>query len=214
MLFVAIYDVKGHQDVGWRDLMLRPEIADLEDYGHDSRRIDAEQIRGVFDLRFTASLAELKGRLILERPPGGRGYTRWAGRHSFPVAAILEESALASGMPAWDEIVLDWGQLAVLPTSWSVRLAEWRGIYLITDMSDAAQYVGAAYGTDNLLGRWRSYAATGDGGNRDLRGHNPANFRFSILQRVSSDMDAEDVVAEEGSWKTRLLTRELGLNAN
>ncbi len=39
-----------------------------------------------------------------------------------------------------------------------------------------------------------------------------ASFAFSILQRVSPEMDPADVIALEGSWKERLHTREHGLN--
>ena len=53
-----------------------------------------------------------------------------------------------------------------MPKRWQATLAEWRGIYYIFDVSDGRGYVGSAYGTDNLLGRWRNYAASGHGGNR------------------------------------------------
>lgn len=67
----------------------------------------------------------------------------------------------------------------------------------------------------NLLGRWRNYAASGHGGNRLLRQRDPANFRFSILQRVSPDMDPADIVRLEATWKARLHTRApAGLNDN
>ena len=48
-----------------------------------------------------------------------------------------------------------------------------------------------------------------------LRQRDPKNFRFTILQRVSPDMDAGDVIRLEGTWKERLHTRSpLGLNDN
>ena len=41
------------------------------------------------------------------------------------------------------------------------------------------------------------------------------NSRFSILQRVSPDMEQADVIAVENSWKERLHKREpFGLNDN
>jgi hypothetical protein len=74
---------------------------------------------------------------------------------------------------------------------------------------------GSAYGEDNLLGRWQDYAVYGHGGNRLLRQRDPRNFRFTILQRVSPDMEAADVIRLEGSWKQRLHTHEpYGLNDN
>lgn len=74
---------------------------------------------------------------------------------------------------------------------------------------------GSASGGDKLLGRWLNYAASGDGGNGLLRGRDPHGFVFSMLQRVSPDMPAEDVVQVENTWKERLQTRAPnGLNDN
>lgn len=129
--------------------------------------------------------------------------------------AILEASALDAEMPPWEEICLTWEQLRVLPTPWKSKLSEWRAIYYIFDVSDGKGYVGSAYGGTNLLGRWLGYAAKGHGGNMLLRTRQPGNFRFSILQRVSPDMDAADVSRLEATWKERLHTRSpFGLNDN
>ena len=71
------------------------------------------------------------------------------------------------------------------------------------------------YGSENLLQRWLNYAASGHGGNRLLREREPENFQFTILERVSPDMDAEDVITLETRWKKRLHTRSPdGLNDN
>jgi hypothetical protein len=48
-----------------------------------------------------------------------------------------------------------------------------------------------------------------------LHKRDPRNFRFTILQRVSPDMDANDVIPLEGPWKDRLHTcPPHGLNDN
>jgi hypothetical protein len=131
-----------------------------------------------------------------------------------PVVAITEESKLAKAMPAWDELVVNWTDLDLLPSSWKAALQQWRGVYFIYDAVQERGYVGSAYGSDNLLGRWMNYAATGHGGNKLLRRCNPADLRFSILQRTSPDTDADTVIALESRWKERLHTREHGLNEN
>lgn len=51
-------------------------------------------------------------------------------------------------------------------------------------------------------------------GNVELKGRDPTSFRFSILQRVSPDMEVSDVIALEATWNERLHSREFGLNAN
>jgi hypothetical protein len=94
-------------------------------------------------------------------------------------------------------------------------MSQWRGIYYIFDVSDHKGYVGSAYGKDNIVGRWENYATSGHGGNKLLRGRDPANFRFSVLQRVAPDLSPDDVIKIETSWKARLKTKKpYGLNEN
>jgi hypothetical protein len=131
------------------------------------------------------------------------------------IFAILLDSALDAAMPEWGEIILTWKELGLLPMGWKSALSQWRGIYLVFDTSDGKGYVGSAYSKDNLLGRWLNYAARGHGGNRLLRQRDPLNFRFSILQRVSPNMEAQDVILLEKSWKKRIHTYQpYGLNDN
>ncbi|RWQ56879.1 GIY-YIG nuclease family protein [Mesorhizobium sp.] len=168
-----------------------------------------------FNLALTDFYAQWKGKLVVGWPPPERSWWRRAHKNDIPVLAILEESALAAGMPLWDEIGLTWDQLAVLPSRWRTTLSQWRGIYFIFDAADGKGYVGSAYGTDNILGRWLNYSTSGHGGNRRLKGRDHRNFQFSILQRVSPDMSAEDVIRLEAKWKERLHTRyPHGLNDN
>jgi len=99
--------------------------------------------------------------------------------------------------------------------TWRSALSQWRGIYFIYDAADGKGYVGSAYGKDNLLGRWTNYASNGHGGNKLLLYRQPDHFQFSILQRVSPDMEPDEVIQLESSWKDRLHTREKwGLNGN
>lgn len=144
----------------------------------------------------------------------GQSWWRWAARNSFLVDSILPERAFVRAPPEWHEIVLSWEELKALPTPWKAKLSEWRGVYFILDQSDGKGYVGSAYGSENILGRWSGYAAGGHGGNSELRKREPRDFRFSILERVSPDMAAADVIRIEDSWKRRLHTRVFGLNKN
>lgn len=168
-----------------------------------------------FDLALTDFYAAWKGRLVIGWPPPERSWWRRAHRNDMPVLSVLEDSALEAAMPTWEEIDLGWQELSVIPKRWASRLAEWRGVYYIFDTWDGKGYVGSACGAENILGRWRGYAKTGHGGNQLLRKRDPKNFRFSILQRVSPDMDATEVVRLESTWKERLHTRQpWGLNDN
>jgi hypothetical protein len=117
-------------------------------------------------------------------------------------------------MPTWDNLILTWEELKILPRSWKDKMSQWRGIYYILDASDGKGYVGAAYGNENILGRWLNYAASGHGGNKELRKRDPANFRFSILESLALGLDKDAVIGRENSWKVRLHTRDRGLNDN
>jgi hypothetical protein len=167
-----------------------------------------------FNLSETPIYSSWKGKLVVDFPPPDRAWFRWAAKNTFSVSAILEESALNEKMSDWRKIELSWDKLQVLPSEWKSALRQWRGIYFIFDKSMKQGYVGSAYGRENILGRWLNYAASGDGGNKRLRECEPKDLTFSILERVSPDMDTAEVCELEASWKSRLHTREFGLNLN
>lgn len=215
-LFVGLYSVQDSKPITRRQFWEIPANVELKSVG--MRGFTEESPRSSilwFDLALNDFYASWKGKLIVGWPPPERSWWRWAHRNVIPVLAVLEDTALDAAMPQWDEIAFTWEELRVLPTRWKAALSQWRGVYYIFDMSDAKGYVGSAYGDSNLLGRWLNYAARGHGGNRLLRQRDPRNFRFTILQRVSPDTDAGDVIRLEGSWKQRLHTHEpYGLNDN
>ena len=168
-----------------------------------------------FDLTPTEFYVAWKGKLIVSWPKPERAWWRWANRNVIPVYAALEESVLEGAMPPWENLSLRWDELAVLPPRWREALSHWRGLYVIQDTSDGRTYIGSAYGDQNILGRWLNYAQSGHGGNQLLRQRDPRNFRFSILQRVSPDMEATEMIRLESSWKIRIGTRDPnGLNIN
>lgn len=215
-LFVGLYAIRGARtmtDAQLRKVPALVEVARLTKRGWVEKEGGGTTV--FFDLALTDALARWKGRLVVSWPPPELSWWRRAHRNDMPVHAIHEDSVLVAAMPAWDELVLTWEELRALPSGWRAALAQWRGVYFIFDTSDGKGYVGSASGADNLLGRWLGYAASGHGGNRLLRGRDPTNFRFSVLQRVSPDLPADDVVRLEATWKQRLHTREpFGLNDN
>jgi len=214
-LFVGLYAIRGTRELTFEQCCQIPAYAAMKSYGTQELQKRPERKRQWFDLALTPFYEQWHGKLIVTWPPPERSWWRRAHRNTISISAILKESALRPEMPDWRDIVLTWNELRVLPSSWKAALAHWRGIYYIVDSTDGKGYVGSAYGDDNLLGRWMNYADRGHGGNIQLRSRNPEKFRFSILERLSPDMESADVIRREASWKQRLGTRiPTGLNEN
>lgn len=154
------------------------------------------------------------GRLIVDWPGLERSWWRWANRNTINVEAILEQKGVDREMPSWERLVLTWHELNVLPKAWKIALSQWRGVYFICDKVDGKGYVGSAYGSENILGRWLNYAASGHGGNKLLKNRDPSTFVFSILELTKPSATSEEVIDLEGNWKKRLHTRDVGMNEN
>lgn len=211
--FAGIYRIGPAELLDYAGYQAFPGNSELEALGMSGRAPDMPHCHA-FELDLLEHYRKWTGRLTITWPKPYQSWWRWAGRGSFQVDTIEPESRFKRGMPDWRDLVLAWNELGCIPPSWKALLSNWRGIYLIHDCERGWGYVGSAGGADNILGRWLNYAATGHGGNRELRRSNPEALRFSILERTSPDFDLAELVALENSWKQRLHTREFGLNAN
>lgn len=213
-VFVALYKNNGHRALSFDQYWKEPLNVELATkYG--LRGMDAERETVLcFDLVRLGFRSEWKGKLIVYWSGKELSWWRWADRNTFKIHAITEDSIFDRRMPEWNQLTLSWSELALLPRRWREELSRWRGIYFILDESDGKGYVGAAYGADNLFGRWINYSKLGHGGNKKLKGRDPERFRFSVLQILPHDMNESDVQSIEKSWKDRLHTREFGLNDN
>ena len=213
-LFVGVYSIGKTKPLTHKQYWQVPAYNEMKAFGMEGFTGERKTILW-FDLKLTELFTSWKGKLIVGWPPPERSWWRRAHKNIVPVLSILEESMLDAAMPEWNEINLVWEELGVLPLRWRSALSQWRGIYYIFDVGDGKGYVGSAYGEDNLYGRWLNYASRGHGGNKLLKHRDPRTFRFSILQRVSPDMAANDVIRIENTWKERLHTRQpFGLNDN
>ena len=217
MLFAGLFEIVGMADLPTVQIYADPrsdELATTYGAADTAPAVNiparARQIR--FETQPMPTLAQLRGRLQIPTPVG-RTYVRLAENLAAQISSLTEQPITAPQPPDWKGFILSAGELRALPTSWQARLREWRGVYLIIDQ-DGARYVGAAYGADNLLGRWQAHVAGMHGVTAELAGRDPAGFRFSILELVSPAATMEEVVAAENTWKERLHTREFGLNVN
>lgn len=211
--FAGIYRIGGHRVLDHTGYQSFPGNAELEALGMTGRQPDMGDCLA-FELEQLDHWREWVGRLTVRWPQPNQNWWRWASRATFPVETIEAESRFVRGMPRWQDVVLTHSELQNLPISWRTALSQWRGIYFIFDTASRSGYVGSAYGTDNIYGRWRDYARTGHGGNRGLKDTRHEDLRFSILELTSPNLEPADVIQIEVSWKDRLHSREFGLNRN
>jgi hypothetical protein len=83
--------------------------------------------------------------------------------------------------------------------------------------------IGSAYGDQGIWSRWCAYAASGHGGNVELRAlvsHPTLDycrkaFRFALLEARPAPTPDDVILAREAFWKRVLFPRgEQGLNRN
>lgn len=214
MLFSGLYRNEGNRVRTTSEILLEQEILFLrQTYGTLQEFTESMPTLEWtwFDMSLSDELSDLLGRLVISvaLTPS---YVRLAENLIAPIKAIHAESAFDAAPPDWRSWVISAAELRAIPPGWAARLREWRGIYLIRDRTDGARYVGSAYGADNLLGRWQAHVQRDAGVTVELARRSPANFDFSILERVSPDMESADIIALEHGWMTRLHTKTDGLN--
>ncbi len=143
------------------------------------------------------------------------------------VNQILSDTFDDDDFPGYDRIKLSYAKLASIlnrgKRDWIAALESQKAVYLITDTNTGKLYVGSAT-SDNgmLLQRWRSYAANGHGGNKELialvneQGFDyvRSNFQYSILENYNSKVDDSVILDRESWWKEVLQTRKFGYNSN
>ena len=175
-----------------------------------------------FDLEKLNTLEDYENRLIIEWN-NPRAYKQ-NGTTDKKIASIQAEKKYPFTKP--ENIILTYRSLKQiiedpeLYSDWHAALSTIYGIYLISDTKSGKQYVGAAYGKGGILGRWKEYIKTKDGGNVKIKefldeypnGH--LSFQFSILQVLSHGLKDKEVQDIEKNYKDKLLTREFGLNGN
>ena len=172
-------------------------------------------------------LEHLAGRAVVRYKKAFRASYVWGEKYGdrLTVCELRPRRLTVGEFPGFNDVLLSFTLLKTvvreaLPT-WKASLGNVAGVYLIVDTTTGRQYVGSASGGVGVWQRWSSYADTGHGGNRDLRGlldrEGPGHadrFQFSLLEVCDLGASTEFVLSRESHWKTVLRSREFGLNAN
>lgn len=190
-------------------------------------RKDGPQEWFEYDTAEVHGLEHLAGRVVVHYARTGRSSYRIGVSlmGELVVGQVLEERMRMVDFSSYASVLLTFEQLRhvirrALP-SWKAALGSVAGVYLVADTSCGKLYVGSAYGAEGIWGRWVAYAETGHGSNAELakllreKGADQAKyFQFCILEICDLRDTADSVIAREGHWKSALLSRAFGYNAN
>ena len=186
--------------------------------------IEAKGFRGehaYFNLERIDLLQEYENRLVIN---WGKATRMWHQKGSTDKEIVAIQGNL---FPGFEKLCVSFDQLKMIIQNqtgyedWFTAMSSVYAIYLITDTKTGEQYVGSAYNTDGLWGRWAVYIQTGGhGGNKKMvqvMRENPDrchDLQFSVLQVLSKGTSGDEIVRIENNWKAKLLTKKFGWNDN
>ena len=180
-----------------------------------------------YELERLSEFDDLRDRLIIDWGKGAINWNQWLKEKDDK--EVLEVLAPGRSLPPFADYLkftLSHRELQDLfknegaHRDWKNSLGCVAGIYLILAESLGEMYVGSAYGTSGIWGRWKEYARSKDGGNKKLadliakNGSYPEKFRFSVLQILPISTSRKEVILWEQLYKRKLGTRAIGLNSN
>jgi hypothetical protein len=178
-----------------------------------------------YELKRDKAFSDLEGRLVVDWGKGTRSWVQHLRKQSKPVTELLP-AGYVTEWPGFEEVVLRHDELVKVVSNpnahreWHRMLASVAAIYLILDTKTGQQYVGSAYGDGGLLGRWRAYAKSVHGGNKQMKAlavDRPSlaqDLQFAVLQTLPLASTAKEVIDHERRHKAKLGSRAHGLNSN
>jgi GIY-YIG catalytic domain len=209
-LFLGFWEIRGYIE---NSKFTKKTLQDLKKFNLPESWFN---ISARYDLRRNNKLIDLSERLVIEWGPAT---VAWVQSKDKLVVEIKGYKSIGD-FQSFNVVDLDYHDLKKLiqfpesNLSWVKALSSVNGIYLVKDLKSGKLYVGSAYGELGIYGRWAVYAKNGHGGNQELMGIDPNNFKFSILEIVAATTTAEEVIVHENLWKEKLGTRRFGLNKN
>lgn len=124
-----------------------------------------------YDLLDTEVLADLWDRLVID---WGLATVAWVQRSLDKAIREIKPKGFVCQFPNWDEVFITHQELQAIIENpkanddWFHFLSKHDGVYTILDTQSNSLYVGSAYGSQGLWGRWSGYARTGHNDNKGL----------------------------------------------
>jgi len=201
-LFVGIYNVKSRR-------LLEQDTPKPHMEGED----EAGSCH-VYELTLEPRLGDLIGKLLIDWGPGKRVWIQHADQQNKRITELRTEFK-EPDFPGFLNFIESLSRLDKLPKGWITALQNSRGVYLLTCPRTKEQYIGSATGECGFWQRWQDYIQTSHGDNVALKSRDPSDYQVSILEVAGTAATPDDIKLKmEGQWKSKLQSREMGLNQN
>lgn len=210
--------VIGLAQISGKDWLLFDISRITKDYNRLGKP-DVKKISYFYDREVLKEYEKYFGRLVVKFHKNN-AYVKVNGKRletDFEVKEILSDDLTEKEkFVGYENVDLSWSDLkrVLKLEDWRTALENQKGVYLITDIKTNKRYVGSAYGENMMLGRWKHYAESGHGGNKDLKKlveekgieYIKNNFRYSILDIYKAKTDDKIIIKREHWWGKILLT--------
>lgn len=178
-----------------------------------------------FDFQELSGFELLKERIVIE----WKSPVMWHQYYDNEMHVVRIDRGLSENnipvFKSFEDVLLDYNQLKrIFETNnaeWKSKLESCNGIYLILDKKCGKQYVGSTYNRDGIWGRWKQYAETGHGGDKDLKplladdsNYASKYFQWCILETLPLKILDEHAIDRESLYKRKFGTKEFGYNNN
>ncbi|TVR38210.1 MAG: GIY-YIG nuclease family protein [Cryomorphaceae bacterium] len=196
-------------------------------YGVSGRKRLKDSKMWYYDLNLVEGQEPLIGRAVLAYKRTGRASYIWKKELANEMAMLeyLPQRMTIESYPGHHCVCISYSELNLIidqkEKTWYGALANIKGIYCITDITNGKQYVGKADGEDGIWQRWSTYVNNGHGDNKALRHllkekglDYKVNFQFSLLEVADFKTPDAEVGQRESHWKNVLRSRDFGYNEN
>ena len=178
-----------------------------------------------FDFQELSGFELLKERIVID----WKSSVMWHQYYENEMPVVRIDRGLTENhipvFKSFEDVVLDYNQLKrIFETNnaeWKSKLESCNGIYMILDKKCGKQYVGSTYNRDGIWGRWKQYAETGHGGDKDLKplladdcNYALKYFQWCILETLPLKILDEHAIDRESLYKRKFGTKEFGYNNN
>lgn len=182
-----------------------------------------------YDVELDSQYTELIGRLIIDYNGNNTRGTVFSPNYIFSystISSISQHKYQGERFISYDQINHSFESMNIVIKNelndWKVALSNVYGVYLLTDINTGKHYVGSAYGSQGVWGRWSDYIYDYHGNNKELkelyaiqsREYFKKHFKFTILEVLSTSLLPEEVIKRESLWKNKLQTIKFGYNAS